>query len=108
MNKIDVFKYTDAKLYLRHCWKSTMPPWPLSYGYLAELIGVNKGFLWSTIHGNKFFSRKIAERLPGILKLGKKETFYLRLLLSLSDAFFDNKTRTIIVNKFRPAKYIKQ
>jgi hypothetical protein len=105
VKKVDIFRYTDARVYVRYCQKSNLPPWPISYGVLANLIGVSKGFLWSALQGKKMFSREIADRLPMISQLNKNETFYLRLMLLLSSVDMDNGLRIAILNKFRPVKY---
>jgi hypothetical protein len=108
MKKIDVYQYDEARFYLKRCLKSRMPPWPMSYGTLAARAGVNKGYLWSAMKGTKSFSRTIADKLPGNLKLGKNEALYLRLLLTLSGTDMDRALRLSIVNKFRPAKFRKK
>jgi len=107
MKKNNVYRYIDARSYLDRCRRSTMPPWPLSYSFLADRIGVNKGLIWSAFHGRKSFSRKMVDRLPAILQLKKNEAVYLRILLYLSNIDMDNKLRTSIINKFRPVKYRK-
>lgn len=108
MGKIDVFKFTDAKLYLRRCQESKMPPWPMTYSLLAEHVGVNKGFIWGVMYGKKLVSRKIADRLPPVLHLTKSESIYLRVLLYLSGIDIDEKLKISILDKFRPAHYRKR
>ena len=105
MRKIDMFTYTDAKRYLLRCRGSRMPPWPLSYGFLADHLGTNKGLIWGALHGTKSFTRKMADRLPPLLELKKNEAFYLQVLLYLTSLNMDNKVKISILNKFRPAKY---
>jgi hypothetical protein len=105
VNKVDIFKYTDARAYLHRCRELQVPPWPLSYSVLSDRIGVNKGLIWAAFNGKKMFTRKMADRLPGILQLKKNEAVYLRIVLSLSN--IDDKLRVLILNKFRPVKYRK-
>ncbi|MGA2508088.1 MAG: hypothetical protein ABSF80_11510 [Chitinispirillaceae bacterium] len=107
MRKIDVFTYTDAKLYLLRCRGSRMPPWPLSYGFLADHLGTNKGLIWGALHGTKSFSRKMADRLPPLLKMKKNEALYLRVMLYLSSMNMGAALKVSILNKFRPAQYRK-
>jgi hypothetical protein len=107
VKKVDVFRYTDARAYLRRCRDAVRVHGPLSYAFLARRTGVNKGIIWGALRGRKSFPRAMAEKLPALLGLGKREAEYLRVLLLLSDSDIDDPLRASIIRRFRPAAYRK-
>jgi len=107
MKEVNVFNYIDARAYLRECQKKEVPPMAESYRAIGKKIGIGGPYLWLILHGDKPFSKKTIDTIPGILTLNDKQIKYLKLLMHLGDIKIDKELLVEVLNKFRPAQYHK-
>lgn len=107
MRKVDIYKYTWLPGYLKTVHRLNRKD-GFTYGELQKLTGLHKSTLYHIFDGTRYLYGDKIDLFIKILRLGKRQALYFRLLVYLTRAKASLVKRVLICNPMRPAKYQKR
>ncbi|MBF0431590.1 MAG: TIGR02147 family protein [Fibrobacteria bacterium] len=92
MNKPDIYKYDDFRLYLKDCYQFRSLEIPkYSYRKFAREAGfTNPGYINDVIKGNRTLSKSALDKVCRVFNLNQKESEFLGLLVNYGQTKKEN------------------
>jgi uncharacterized protein (TIGR02147 family) len=91
---ISVFSYLSFREFLRDAYKARKAATPaFSYRFVASRLGINASTFVRILQGKRNLTQKMVAPVAAMFKLGKRETAYFGLLVSLDQARNDQERK---------------